>query len=494
MTQSAVDVQDESVAPSDIEEPGRPRLVDRMGPGLVRVLTVLGFGLPVIGYFWFLAHFSVNAMIEDQWDDVTVIQHSYVHFFPWGVMWAQHFENRILFPNMVMVLLAHTVHFNIRVEEVVGAVLLVVAAALLLWAHKRRAPSIPWLYYCPVAFLVFSVVQYGNTIWGFQLAWYMVMLCLAAAIVLLDRVTLTWVTFSAAVAVAVVGSFSSLQGLLIWPTGLVLLYFRRRSWSQIGVWVAAAVVATVLYFHNYKSSVSPDQGYARHHLLPAFKFFLFAIGDVVGKPVGLGTSDSDNTFIVLFGLVIFLLAVATVLICGFRRDQRGASPVGIALICYGLLFAALITQGRSFLGYSAASFSRYTTFDVLILVGIYLALLGRRSPALETGADRSAATPGAGGRHTRTGGGWVDRVALPGAMVVVLMAIVVQIPFGIHYGIQGASAQYSYNVKSATVLRNISHESNSQVRYYLYWFEPPSVVREQARTLEEHHLSVFANR
>ena len=495
MTQSALGLhEDEPISQSVVDVSGRRRLVDRMGPGWVRLLTALGFGLPVAGYFWFLGHFSVNAMIEDQWDDVTVIQQSYVHFFPWGTMWAQHFENRILFPNMVMVLLAHAVHFNVRVEELLGALMLVVATVFILWAHKRRSPSTPWLYYCPVAFLVFSVVQYGNTIWGFQLAWYMVMLALATAVLLLDRVTLTWVTFSGALAVAVVGSFSSLQGLLIWPTGLVLLYFRRRSWPQIGVWIGAAVVATVLYFYNYKSSVSPDQGFASHHPLAAFKFFLFAIGDVVGKSVNLGTSNSDNTFVVLFGLVIVILAVGTVLICGFRRDQRGASPVGIALICYGLLFAALITQGRSFLGYAAASFSRYTTFDLLILVGIYLALLGRRSHAIDTGAELAADPAGTSGsprRHSRAAGGWVDRVARPWAIVVVLVVIVVQIPFGIHYGIEGASSQYSYDVTSASVLRNIDHESNSQVRYYLYWFEPPSVVREQARTLEEHHLSVF---
>jgi hypothetical protein len=498
MTQPALDLHGDEATPQSVSEgSGRYRLVDRFDPRLVNVFTALGLGLPVIGYFWFLEHFSVNAMIEDQWDDVTVIQQSYVHFFNWGPMWAQHFENRIFFPNIIVVVLAHTVHFNIQFEEYLSAMMLVAAVVFILWTHKRRSPSTPWLYYCPVAVLAFSVVQYGNTIWGFQMAWYLVLLSLATAVLLLDRVTLRWIIFLGALAAAVVGSFSSLQGLLIWPTGLVLLYFRRRSLPQIGVWVAAAVVSTVLYFHNYKFSVSPDQGFARHHPLAALKFFLFAIGDVVGKPVGLGTSNSDNTLVVLFGLVIVVLAVGTVLICGIRRDERGASPVGVALICYGLLFAALITQGRSFLGYGAASFSRYTTFNLLILVGIYLALLGHRSHATDT--DRIATSlaeprPSAsGGRHTRVAGGWVDRVALPCARVVVLVAIVVQIPLGIHYGVQGARSQYLSDVTSASVLRNINHESNSEITLYLYWVSSPSLIREQARTLEEHHLSIFAN-
>ena len=325
----------------------------------------------------------------------------------------------------------------------------------------------------------------------------MVLLSLAATVLLLDRVTLTWVTFLGALAAAVVGSFSSLQGLLIWPTGLVLLYFRRRSVPQIGVWIAAAVASTVLYFHNYKSSVSPDQQYASHHPVAALKFFLFAIGDVVGKPVGLGTSTSDNTIVVLFGLVIVVLAVGTVLICGVRRDERGASPVGIALICYGLLFAALITQGRSFLGYGAASFSRYTTFDLLILVGIYLALLGRRLHVPDGGQlEAKPLTPPhstSRWRHVCVAGGWIQRIALPSTLALVLVAIVIQIPFGAYNGVQGARHNYADNVKAASVLRNIDHASNAEISRYLFFLESPSGVRYQARILELHRLSVFAN-
>ena len=293
MTQSTSEVHGtESAVSSAPTASGGHWLVDRLSPRLVAVLTVLGFGLPVIGYFWFLERYSVNAIIGDQWDDVNIIKQSYVHFFGWGPMWAQHYENRIFFPNIIVVLLAHTVHFNIQVEENLGAVMLVVATVFILWAHKRRSPSTPWLYYCPVAILALSVVQYGNTLWGFQLAWYMVLLSLATAILLLDRVILTWITLVGALAAAVVGSFSSLQGLLIWPAGLVLLYFRRRPLRQLGVWMAVAAASTVLYFRGYRFSESPLPQYARHHLFAALKFFLFAIGDVVGKPVGLGNVQS----------------------------------------------------------------------------------------------------------------------------------------------------------------------------------------------------------
>lgn len=477
------------------------RLIDALSPKIVTALTVLGFGLPLAGYFWFLQHYSLNAVLADQWSDVNVIKASYVNFFPWGAMWVQHFENRIFFPNLIVVLLAHTVAFNIQVEEFLSGLMLVTATIFIIWAHRRRSPATPWLYYCPVAILTLSIVQYGNTMWGFQLAWYMVLLSLAGTLLLLDRITLTWVGLVGAVAVAVVGSFSSLQGLIIWPAGLVLLYFRRRSLAQTLTWVFVAAVDALLYFYNFDfatSSLYPQ--YARQHLFASLKFYLFAIGDIVGKPVGLGTSNPDNVVVILFGLAIFILVVGTVLICGLGRDERSGSPIGIALIVYGLLFAAMTTQGRAFLGLGAASFSRYTTFDILVLVGIYLALLDRKHVISRT-ADRTLSGSASDASSTsdpeqpsnRGAEGWVDRVGLTSARVCLLVAILIQIPFGIYYGIQQANIQYAFNLKGASVLRNINHSSNSQVHYYLYFLEPSSTVRDQARVLEEHHLSLFSD-
>ena len=50
---------------------------------------------------------------------------------------------------------------------------------------------------------------------------------------------------------AVVGSYSSIQGLLIWPIGLVLLYHRRRPTWAFLTWIVTALAAPALYFHNY---------------------------------------------------------------------------------------------------------------------------------------------------------------------------------------------------------------------------------------------------
>ena len=236
------------------------------------------------------------------------------------------------------------------------------------------------------------------------------------------------------------------------------------------------------------------------HPLVALKFFLLAVGDVVGKPITDGPSGYEVTLVMLLGLAIILMAVGTVFICGIRRDKYSAAPVGIALICYGVLFAAMITQGRLiFPLLSAASFSRYTTFDLLILVGIFLAVLDRPSRVRSDVAPDTTSGQATTGSvlaeqvGSRTGRRW-DRVALvPFVRVAVVIAIAVQIPVGVYYGIRGARVNHAQFVEAAATLRNIDHVPNSGLTSPLLVFKSGAFIRQQAHTLQQHHLSVFAD-
>jgi hypothetical protein len=493
-------IGDETTSGTQVPEPAPRRALDRLDPRLVKILTGLGFALPVLGYYWVLQRYSVNVVVDDQWSDVTVINHSYSHFFDWGSLWAQHNENRVFFPNLIVILLARVVHFNIQVEEYLSATMLVTATALLIWSHKRRSPSTPWLFYCPVAVLTLSIVQYENTLWGFQLAWYLVMLSFAASLFLLDRITLTWLALAGAIGAAVLGSFSSLQGLLIWPAGLLLLVQRRRSLPFIVAWTAAAVASAIIYFHNFNSkggSTYPD--YAPHHPLIAIKFFLFEVGDVLGYPAKSGMSTAATDAVLVFGLVLVILAVAAVAAWGLRRGDHGGSPIGVALIAVGLLFAASVTEGRIIFGYWGGSASRYTTFNLLIPVGIYLTLLGRSAPRARRerlSADSTDERPL--GRqlpafgHFRSGSiGWL---ALPFARIAIAAVIAVQFAFGIHNGINGAKASHFRRVHAVQILRNLDNTPDLAAEYFLY-ATPDSApfVRKQTLVLEKHHLSLFAD-
>ncbi len=468
------------------------RLVDRLDRRLVNVLTGLGFAVPVLGYLWIVVHDSLNVLINDQLADVTVAKAGSTTAIPWEALWAQHNEHRMFFPNLIVVALVHTTHLDVRVEEYLSFVLLVAATALLIWAHKRRSPATPWLYYCPVALLTFSLVQYENMLWGFQVAWYLVLLSLALVVNLLDRYRLGWLPLVGAIAAAAVGSYSSFQGLFIWPVGLVLLYHRRRRLPSFVVWMAAGVATVWFYFRNLDTSSGlPYPHYASQHLWSSAKFYLFAVGDVAGVPVRVGGGDAD---VVVFGLLIVVLAIAALVAYGVRRNDQGGAPVGVALICFGLLFAGSITQGRAVFGYWGASASRYTTYDLMILVGIYLTTLGQ--PSL---LRANQASGQADGRLTelldddRARDRWqpAKRAAFRAFRWAVAGVIVIQILVGVGNGLTGVRNDHAHQMAVARVLTDLDHSADIQVSTIDPW-KSAEYDRQQASEARRLRLSLYS--
>lgn len=461
---------------------------DRLDRRLLTALTVIGLGVPVAAYLWFVAHYSLNTVVGDQWDDVTLIHNSYLHGFDLSAAWAQHNENRILFPNLIVLLLSRTTHYNVRIEEYLGAVFLLASLALLIATHRRRT-ALPLLYYCPVAILMLSFVQWSNTTWGFQMAWFLVLLTMAATLYLLDAPDLTRTGFVCAVATAIVASYSSIQGLLIWPVGLLLLYQRRRRWYFAATWAGTGLVVAAIYFHNFRfQNTSLNNSIIRHYPLRAVKSYLFSLGDVLGFPISLrGTA---NPFIVPLGGVIFALAVLALIFYGLGRDTRSGRPIGIALISIGLLFDAMITEGRIFFGYAAAGASRYTTYDLLVPVGIYLVFVERpRATTVEAASERpflrrwDAITSSL--RRSS------DRWLLFAGRVIIIGAIAVQLAYGVPNGLRNARANYVYQARGAQVMRNIRHEPALFIVYYLDPFDSAPYLRRQVGVLRRYQLSLF---
>ena len=456
-------VQSDPVMPLNGTARRMPNARDTIAPRALTALTVVGFALPVVAYFWFVHRYGVNAIWLDQWDDINVIGHPTL-----GNLWALHNENRIFFPNLVVLVLAGTTHFNIHTEEYVSGVMLVAAVGLIILAHKQRSPSTPWLHYCPVVFVMLSLVQFQNSLWGFQMAWYLVFLALAGTLFLLDRVTLTMTLLLGAIVVAVIGSFSSLQGLLIWPAGLVLIYARRRSRGQTAVWIAAALAAGAVYFYHASSVVRGSGGdYVILHPVKALEFFFGAVGDIVGEGL---SATGHNQGIIALGVVVVSVGLWTGITYGLRRGD-GGSPLGVALICFGILFAAVTTTGRASNGLGAAGASRYTTFDLLILIGCFLAILDRRS-------ERAGA-----------------KGATRGVWTIVTIVILLALVLGTRNGLANAARLHQTFSEAGDVTVNIDEVPDSVVRAALYpvFGERTGFIRHAAQIAKSRHLSVFAS-
>ena len=485
-----------SPTPSSEPRNGVPR-------GLVAALTILGFALPMIAYLYFVHHYAVNMIWLDQWNDIAVISHAYSHTLGLDTLWGQHTQDRIFFPNLIVVALAYTTHLNVVVEEYLSAVMLIGSTALLIFAHRRRSPGRPWIFYCPVAIVMLSFVQFRDTLWGFQLDWYLTVLALGAALYLLDTVSSSMWVFACAVAAGVIGSFSSLEGLLIWPVGLVLILVRGRPRAILASWIAAGLVSGALYFYNFSFSQSTASNSALTHPVQAAETFFFNVGNVME----VSRSGSGEYASYLIGILLFLLAIYVVIAYGLRRNRSDGSPIGVALVIFGLLFTTLVTLGRS--SYGQALDSRYALFDNLIAVGCYLAIfepptlrLRSHTRSLVYKDDRMARVFGLPTEHS-PGRRWDENLRMAGkgliALAIVLLAVI-----GTSNGIKGAAAWHQKELLTVDVTVNMDTAPDSLVKSAVFFARPGRVlpqvttpmsvvrfIRNENAVAQRHHLSLF---
>jgi Bacterial Ig domain len=449
------------------------------GSTLWHTVGVIGMAIPVVVYFWFLHHYALNVIFWDQWSDIYVIGHQ-----AWSNLWGQHGDHRILFPNLVVITLADTTHLNIVVEEFISAGCLLVATALIVLAHRRRAPGTSWLFYVPVVAVMFSLNQVQNTLWGFQLAWYMVLLALAAAIYVIDRPALSWPSLGLAVLIAVVGSFSSLMGLFIWPAALLILLQRRRPRAFVWAWLGAALVTVVIYFHSFafnQATSGNDNSYAFHHVLATFKYLVFGLGGSVGLPASPGWPAE------LFGTVLLVVSCGVLVASALRRDETSGRSIGGALIIVGLLFAGSTALGRTWSGLFLAS--RYNTFYFLLLVGSYLALFDRFTAAPSRSATTEVPVTSTSFPSSARPGRRAWQVAV---LVVVAVLVCVEVVSGTRQGINEARSWSAQQQLVAAVSLNIDHVPDSTINSAgLYPGTPPWFLRSMAAEATAKHLSLF---
>ena len=447
-----------------------PSLTDDAASSSLRpslnALAFASFAALVVAYFWLIDAFAVNTIWVDQWSNLALIEQTYSGHLTLSALWAQHTDNRILFPNLVVLLLAKTTHFNVVDEAFLSACLLVIATTLLIVGHRRRLKSTPWIFYLPVAIVMFSFVQNDNTLWGFQFAWYLVLLALSVALVLCDHPKWNWLIAAGAMIAAVVGSYSSVQGLLIWPSGFVLLLLRRRSLPFVLTWIAAGIVTTAIYFVNFNThNGANSDGYVFHHPIQGIRFFFFSVGNVMGAHGG-------NASVVL-GVLIVVMAAGLTLSAQIRPRGDDAAPLGVALICYGLLFALFITDGRAAAGLNAGGASRYTTFNLLTLVGCYLVIVSRRGAVFREGRNFKFL--------------WWGSLGLVGVAVCLTLVL------GTTYGLDDATSWQKEQVQASEVIVNIKRAPDSMVERVLN-VNPYYVPRWRALSAfaQQKNLSLFA--
>jgi len=426
--------------------------------------------LPILAYLWFLGHFGVNVVRTDEWTVVPLLGAFHAGQLSLAMLWSQHNENRMLIPNLIQVVLGNVSHLDTRVPMGLGAAFLIVGFGILVAFYRSMGR---WAYWAmvPVAGLLFSWVQVWNSLFGFQMAWYLVLLCLAVAV--------TGVThpsrlgFAAALLAALVASYSSLQGLFLWPCGLVLLVGWTNGGRRLAIWLGTGALATLVYFYqyNFSTGTAPSLSFVLVHPVVAVKYFLITLGTVLpGLRAGATAASPQGSLAptALAGAVILGLALAALAAVIRRGGHDRYLRASAALIAFGLLFDLAVDVGRAFAGAGQPFVLwRYPTYNLLLLAGIWLVavrlwqLLGPSRP---------------------------PQLVLAAAGLVVLVAL--QAGLGYHFGGQEGGATASQSQSARDVLANFRSAPPALQSQYLFLEWPE--VQSWAPILVRLHDNVFA--
>jgi hypothetical protein len=347
--------------------------VSQRGRRFSPVLAVIVVALPIILYIWYVAQYGENVPRWDDWEIVPIASASINGELTSSMLWAQHNENRMLVPYVIDLAFTRATNLDFHVMMFFSALLEILSYALLAWTYFRGRRFTIWAL-VPVAYIGLSLAQHESTLWGFQVAWYLVSFCLASTLYCLITIEENKrLKKFCAVGAAVVGSFCSFQGLLIWPAGLLVILFQGNGRRWAVQWVVAALATLAVYFMGFNFAQTGGapitDALERPDLLA---FFLVLIGSV-----SVGGAPSASWAYACFAVTGLLLLAISIFVLG--RGLRGRPDpqlaLASALIVFTLLFDASVCLGRGSSGLVAATASRYTTYNLLLLLGNYFGLL-----------------------------------------------------------------------------------------------------------------------
>ncbi|MEW5874595.1 MAG: hypothetical protein AB1752_05365 [Candidatus Zixiibacteriota bacterium] len=349
--------------PSDQKTAARSRSIVLVA-GVLLCLAPVGLAL------WTTHTFGINVCSFDEFRVAFAVRDCDNGVLGLDNLYAQHDFHRHFFPLALMVLIATLTGFN-SVAAMYASVLFYLGIAGILWLGFRRwageARSNP-LFYVAAMFILFSPAQFENFTSGFQLTYSMPMFFALAGFYLLLRARETrgrqslW-RFSLASLCAVIASFSSSIGLLLWIPALWILWPRRNrghGWGWLAAWVAAGSAVWYLYFHGFIFFAEVAPRVTTGDIPPLLHFGVTLIGNTILY----GERAAFWAGLTIITMLLLLVGWSR------RRGLPGRHDFWIALAIYGLINAGSIAFARMAGGQEQAFISKYTLIGAPVVIGL----------------------------------------------------------------------------------------------------------------------------
>ncbi len=457
------------------------------------VLTVTAAGVAPVLYLLFVNRYSVNSFNGDDWSVVLFVRPALNGHLRLSHLWSQYNESRLLVGNAVDVIFGFVDHLDLRAVIFFSAAVFIVSYVIVLALFRAylRRPLTP-LSVLVVGAVWFSVADVQNSLWAFQVSWYLTVFFVVSmlfALLVPEHHRTVWLTVGAVAALA--GSFTTIQGFFCWPLGAICILWSRpgarRTVVEIVSWCAVVLSTVLLYLPGYNfnnngciPASSCSSSVAFHHPVTALRFLVALIGAVI--PGGI-LDFFQPTHIVRFELVGAAILVVSLFIVIQSFRFRGSSermPLPLLLITFSLVFDVTVTMGRSGTGpVGAASSNRYVMPNLILVVAI-LIYAWAHVPLHRSGPSTSK----------------VHASLAYGAVLVLTVFLVVQVREATGFGLTNGSLQRSSMIESARLFVNLDRvptDRRSCVVDSSLFFQPGAepLFDEKLHGAAQGHLGQF---
>ncbi len=324
---------------------------------------------------WTLRAWS-PAPYLDQWETVAELMRLKAGSPLWTEIWRSHNEHRILFPRLFLYLDYERFGGANRLMTPVTVAIQAFHAGFLVWVCRPREPARAgqWPAYVAVAAFVvlalFSLGQFENYFWRFQIAFVGVFAAVTAGYFLLAEATTRsradgrWkAPLIGGVVLLVVATYTLANGLLAGPIAVLLLVQQRANWRLVAITAVTVALSTVLFFHDYVGGSGGSLAPLAKDPERAFRYITAFMGSLAAPAF---TAPERIAYLepvcIALGTVGLMLSTAAGgrLLLGRDRDPRLAALV--ALMVFIVASAAVTAGGRmNYFSLQQAMSSRYVT-------------------------------------------------------------------------------------------------------------------------------------
>ena len=336
--------------------------------------------LPIILYFYFLSEYSLNI---PKWDDhalkafILEFENANGFLAKFQTFFKQHNEHRIAFDRLIT-LIVFKIHGTIDYRWLmwVGNFTLIGTTFIFYKIFQKQKASL-W-FFVPVPYLLFQLQLWENTFWGMAaLQNFGIIFFIYGLIYLISSEKKTH--FYLALLFAFFATYTSGNGITVFPVCIVLLVLQRRFKETI-IFGITSIILIAAYFYHYQMPPSnpPMVGIGLGKIIFGFFSFLGSVFDLMPNSSGrikLTIIAGGVLFSISAIIAIYLIFNSKLLKKNRFLNQTELFVLGSLMFLIGT--AIVVTLTRISFGDVGLLTSRYKIYAILLLITLYIFIISK---------------------------------------------------------------------------------------------------------------------